>query len=88
MGRQLNCIVRGSGPQNFIKKTLSGISMGKSFAIGSITNVLKVMKGSLQRDPGISVFYEEKFFLCLQKIPISLIASPSSCKKFMVCISR
>ncbi len=53
MTRQLVTFIRGRGPQNFIKKTLSGINMGWNFSAGSIGNILKVIKGSLQRDPGI-----------------------------------
>ena len=53
MSRQLISIIRNRGSQNFIRKTLSGIKLGWNFGMGSVSNVFKVMKGSLQKDPGI-----------------------------------
>jgi len=53
MTRQLVSFIRNQGPQNFIKKTLTGINMGWDFAGGSVCNILRVIKGSLQRNPGI-----------------------------------
>jgi len=53
MSRQLISIIRNRVPQNFIRKTLSGINLGWNFSMGSVSNVFKVMKGSLQKDPGI-----------------------------------
>jgi len=53
MTRQLVSFIRNQGPLNFIKKTLTGINMGWDFAGGSVCNILRVIKGSLQRNPGI-----------------------------------
>lgn len=53
MSRQLVSCTRGRGPQNFIKKALSGITSGCGLVTGSSGNVLKVTRGTLQREPGI-----------------------------------
>ena len=53
LGRQLVSFVGGTGPQNFIQKTLSGLRIGWDFAGGSVGNVFKVITGSLQKEPGI-----------------------------------
>ena len=66
MRRQLISIIRGRGPQNFIKRTLSGIAIGYSFSMGTIFNALMVIKGSLQRNPGI-VNLVSNFYNAIQK---------------------
>ncbi|MHA1343134.1 MAG: Gfo/Idh/MocA family protein [Promethearchaeota archaeon] len=53
MTRQLVSYIRNQGPQNFIKKTMTGIKIGWNFAGGSVFNVYRVIKGSLERNPGI-----------------------------------
>jgi len=53
MSRQLIGIIKNKGPQNFIKKTVSGVGLGYKFGMGSVGNVFKVVTGSLQRNPGI-----------------------------------
>jgi predicted dehydrogenase len=54
MGRQLIASVVGRGPQNFIKKALSGINEGVAFAGGTVGNMVKAVRGKLARDPGIA----------------------------------
>ncbi len=51
--RQLYTCISWSGPQNFVKKALSGIKFGLSPIKGTIENVLNVVRGKLSRDPGI-----------------------------------
>jgi predicted dehydrogenase len=53
MGRQLYSCTRGTGPQNFVQKTWSGVARGYAFAGGTVKNILQVYTGKLQRDPGI-----------------------------------
>lgn len=52
-GSQLVSIVKGKGPQNFIKKILSGMGSGWDLGMGSVGNVFKVIRGKLKRNPGI-----------------------------------
>lgn len=54
MGRQLFSFNRGSGPQNFVKKALSGISEGFAYAGGTVNNIFLAVLGKLTRDPGIA----------------------------------
>ncbi len=54
MGRQLYSCIRGRGPQNFLKKAMSGISQGYASIGGTFRNVLQAVTGKLQRDPGIA----------------------------------
>ena len=54
MGRQLSFFTRGKGPQNFIKKTLSGFSEGLALTSGMIKNIFGVIAGRLGRDPGVA----------------------------------
>jgi predicted dehydrogenase len=58
MGRQLISATRGRGPQNFIKKALSGIAEGRAFAGGTVGNMVKAARGKLARDPGIANLME------------------------------
>ncbi|HEX9654696.1 MAG TPA: Gfo/Idh/MocA family oxidoreductase [bacterium] len=53
MGRQLFACLKGRGPQNAIKKMLSGIQEGSAFTFGTLANVLRVLTGRMRRDPGI-----------------------------------
>lgn len=53
MGKQLININRANGPQNFIKKALSGIGEGYAFAGGTVRNMIQAARGKLARDPGI-----------------------------------
>lgn len=53
LGRQLVSCIRGKGPENFIKKTFSGIGIGYSYASGTIRNAYRVVRGSLHRNPGV-----------------------------------
>jgi len=53
LGRQLVSYIRGKGPENFIKKSFSGIGIGYAYASGTIRNAYRVMRGSLHRNPGI-----------------------------------
>ena len=53
MGRQLVNIIKTRGPQNFIKKTLSGFEFGYAYMSGTIRNIMDVACGNLQRNPGI-----------------------------------
>ncbi|MFN0157975.1 MAG: Gfo/Idh/MocA family protein [Bacteroidota bacterium] len=53
MGKQIISSTRGSGPQSFIKKALSGVAEGYAFAGGTIGNIIQGVRGKLQRDPGI-----------------------------------
>lgn len=54
MGRQLFSCTKGKGPQNFVKKALSGIFEGYAFAGGTISNMIMAARGKLARDPGIA----------------------------------
>jgi len=54
LGRQLMNMIKGRGPQNFVKKALSGIREGYAMAGGTIGNILLAMCGKLTRDPGIA----------------------------------
>ena len=54
LGRQLMNVIRGRGPQNFVKKAFSGINEGYSMAGGTISNILLALRGKLTRDPGIA----------------------------------
>lgn len=54
LGRQLINVIRGRGPQNFVKKAFSGINEGCSLAGGTISNILLALRGKLTRDPGIA----------------------------------
>lgn len=53
LSRQLYSSAVGKGPQNFIKKTLSGFWEGRALMVGTIKNIFHVMTGKLGRDPGI-----------------------------------
>lgn len=54
LGRQLWYVVHSKGPQNFVRKALSGIGEGKAHAFGTIGNMINAVRGRLQRDPGIA----------------------------------
>jgi hypothetical protein len=54
LGRQLMSAVSGRGPQNFVKKALSGVSEGWAFAGGTVSNIWQGVRGKLARDPGIA----------------------------------
>ncbi len=54
MGRQLFSCTRGKGPQNFIRKALSGIAEGYAYAGGTLGNMYLGVRGKLARDPGIA----------------------------------
>lgn len=51
--RMLITYTHGKGPQNFIKRALSGILEGYSLASGTIRNAFEVVTGKMQREPGI-----------------------------------
>lgn len=53
MGRQLINITRTKGPQNFVKKTLSGLETGFGYIKGTFSNIVQVATGDLQRNPGV-----------------------------------
>ncbi len=53
LGRQVYFSTKGKGPQNFVKKTLSGLLEGQALMFGTFRNVFQVLTGQLQRDPGI-----------------------------------
>ena len=55
MGRQLIGSVRGRGPQNFVKKALSGITEGWAYSGGTVANIWQGVRGKLARDPGIAM---------------------------------
>lgn len=54
LGRQLMNVIRGRGPQNFVRKAFSGIGEGYAMAGGTIGNILLALSGKLTRDPGIA----------------------------------
>lgn len=58
MGRQLIGSIQGRGPQNFVKKALSGVSEGVAFAGGTVGNMVKAVRGKLARDPGIAAIMQ------------------------------
>jgi predicted dehydrogenase len=74
MGRQLYSLIPGRGPQNFVKKALSGISEGYAFAGGTVKNIVQGLTGKLQRDPGI-VNVMEGFYKTIET-GTGLLASP------------
>jgi len=53
MRRMLISYTRGKGPQNFLKRALSGIKEGYFLAGGTIKNTLQVMTGRLKKEPGL-----------------------------------
>jgi predicted dehydrogenase len=53
LARQLVSCIRGRGPENFIKKSLSGAFIGYTYASGTLRNAYKVVRGSLHRNPGV-----------------------------------
>jgi predicted dehydrogenase len=61
MSRQFGSIVKGRGPQNFVKKVLSGVGIGFDYAFGSVMNIVKVLTGSLQKNPGVT-FLIQNFY--------------------------
>ncbi len=64
MGRQLLHIIRGRGPQNFVKKALSGIMEGKASAGGTVGNMIQAARGKLARDPGIASIMQNFYGAC------------------------
>ncbi len=66
MGRQLFSCTQGRGPQNFIKKALSGISEGYAYAGGTMRNIYLGARGKLARDPGIANVMEN-FYASVEK---------------------
>jgi predicted dehydrogenase len=51
--RMLIACMSGKGPQNIIKRAMSGISESYSLAFGTMGNVFAIMTKKLQREPGI-----------------------------------
>ncbi|GAG69247.1 unnamed protein product, partial [marine sediment metagenome] len=51
--RQLYTSIIGRGPENFIKKTISGTLNGYSHIKSTYVNIFNVMRGKLSRDPGL-----------------------------------
>ncbi len=76
MGRQLYSCITGRGPQNFLKKAMSGVSEGYSSIGGTIRNVLGGVTGKLQRDPGIATMV--KNFYDTLEARSGLMVSPNT----------
>ena len=54
MSKQLFHLTKGQGPHNFIQKGVFGAAEGKAMILGTIGNIVNVMFGKLQKDPGIA----------------------------------
>ena len=52
MRRMLISFTRGKGPQDFIKRALSGIFEGYSLIYGTAKNSIQIVTGKLMREPG------------------------------------
>lgn len=76
LGRQLYFSTRGRGPQNFIKKTFSGLLEGKELVFGTFRNVFRVLTGRLQRDPGIVAIIDN--FYQATRGEAELLVSPAT----------
>jgi predicted dehydrogenase len=77
MGRQLYFSTKGKGPQNFIKKTLSGFSEGLTLTFGTMKNILGVITGRLGRDPGV-VHVIDNFYKAIKGEEELLIGNDSA----------
>lgn len=62
--KMLLACYRGKGPQNIIKRSLSGISEGYSLAGGVIKNGFKLIAKKLKREPGIFRIIDN-FYKCI-----------------------